>query len=343
MSKYIPLNDNWFFSKGFEPSYLNNFPSQQLVFIPHTVKTLPYNNFCEEIYQMLCSYQKTFSIKKQKKKRYILHFKGVMGYCEVYVNKKMTISHKSGFTPFKVDITNNIKDGENTIVVMVDTFEQFVDQPTYFMKDYLLFGGIYREVYLEETIKNFVSHALAFVKEDHLNIRLLLNIKQPKSTVFHFNVYTKNQLVYYFDREYDLIQSEILVKERMYLEPWTLDNPILYDLEIRTDEDILYRTRFANRQIEFKKDGFYLNEQRVQLIGLNRHQAFPYVGYAMPASAQRKDADILKYQLGVNIVRTTCFPPSRHFLDRCDEIGLLVFNELAIIPNKIKTYTIYYY
>lgn len=48
----------------------------------------------------------------------------------------------------------------------------------------------------------------------------------------------------------------------------------------------------------------------------------------MPSNAQRKDADILKYELGVNTVRSIHYPPSKYFLDRCDEIGLLVFNEI---------------
>ena len=62
--------------------------------------------------------------------------------------------------------------------------------------------------------------------------------------------------------------------------------------------------------------------------GLNWHQAWPYVGYAMPKRAQQDDADILKYELGVNTVRTSHYPQSRHFLDRCDEIGLLVIEEI---------------
>ncbi len=66
----------------------------------------------------------------------------------------------------------------------------------------------------------------------------------------------------------------------------------------------------------------------IKIRGLNRHQSYPYVGYAMPSRVQRKDADILKYELGLNTVRTSHYPQSTHFLDRCDEIGLLVFEEI---------------
>lgn len=66
----------------------------------------------------------------------------------------------------------------------------------------------------------------------------------------------------------------------------------------------------------------------IKLVGLNRHQSYPYVGYAMPKSAQVADADFLKYDLGLNIVRTSHYPQSQHFVNRCDEIGLLVFTEI---------------
>ena len=62
---------------------------------------------------------------------------------------------------------------------------------------------------------------------------------------------------------------------------------------------------------------------------MNRHQSFPYIGYALGQSAQYKDAEILKYDLRINLVRTSHYPQSKHFLNRCDEIGLLVFEEIA--------------
>jgi len=90
------------------------------------------------------------------------------------------------------------------------------------------------------------------------------------------------------------------------------------------------KVRFGFREAEFRADGgFYLNGERVKLFGLNRHQTYPYIGSAAPARLQRKDAEILKYELACNIVRTSHYPQSPHFLDRCDEIGLMVFEEIA--------------
>ena len=86
--------------------------------------------------------------------------------------------------------------------------------------------------------------------------------------------------------------------------------------------------RIGFRRAEFKKDGFYLNGKKIKLRGLNRHQSYPYVGYAMPKSMQQLDADILKRELGANAVRTSHYPQSHYFIERCDEIGLLVFTEI---------------
>ena len=71
-----------------------------------------------------------------------------------------------------------------------------------------------------------------------------------------------------------------------------------------------------------------LNNEKVKLRGINRHQSYAYTGYAMPESMQRLDADIIKNELGMNAVRTSHYPQSKHFLDRCDELGLLVFTEI---------------
>jgi beta-galactosidase len=113
---------------------------------------------------------------------------------------------------------------------------------------------------------------------------------------------------------------------------WDLEQPRLYTVHIRLlqsghaiDEDI---RRIGFREAVFTDHGFSLNGKIIKLRGLDRHQTFPFVGQAMPARVQRKDADILRKNLHCNIVRTSHYPQSRYFLDRCDEIGLLVLEEI---------------
>ena len=83
---------------------------------------------------------------------------------------------------------------------------------------------------------------------------------------------------------------------------------------------------FGFRTAEFRADGFYLNGKKTFLRGLNRHQSFPYIGYAAPESLQREDARILQEELHCTAVRTSHYPQSQYFLDECDRRGLLSRN-----------------
>jgi beta-galactosidase len=113
---------------------------------------------------------------------------------------------------------------------------------------------------------------------------------------------------------------------------WTLENPKLYSVVVHlTNADGSkdeYRARIGFREARYTPAGFMLNGEHVKLRGLNRHQTFPYVGGAMPARVQRRDAWILRRDLHCNIVRTSHYPQSPAFLDACDELGLLVLEEI---------------
>jgi beta-galactosidase len=116
------------------------------------------------------------------------------------------------------------------------------------------------------------------------------------------------------------------------IDRWDLDTPHLYTVHVRllhsghaVDEDT---RRIGFREAMFTDQGFSLNGKIVKLRGLDRHQTFPFVGQAMPARVQRQDAKILRSGLHCNIVRTSHYPQSRHFLDACDEMGLLVLEEI---------------
>jgi len=113
---------------------------------------------------------------------------------------------------------------------------------------------------------------------------------------------------------------------------WDISDPHLYSVHVSVldggrviDEET---RRFGFRDAVFTDHGFSLNGKIVKLRGLDRHQTFPFVGQAMPARVQRQDAKILRNHLHCNIVRTSHYPQSRHFLDCCDEIGLLVLEEI---------------
>ena len=113
---------------------------------------------------------------------------------------------------------------------------------------------------------------------------------------------------------------------------WDIENPHLYTVKTQlvVDDKVVDEVQetIGFRSSEFRKNGYYLNGRRIKLRGLNRHQSYPYAGYAMPESMQRLDAKILKEELALNAVRTSHYPQSHYFLDECDRLGLLVFTEI---------------
>lgn len=112
----------------------------------------------------------------------------------------------------------------------------------------------------------------------------------------------------------------------------SVDSPNLYPLTVSLIEDGTVIDEFQSmvgfRTISSDLHGIYLNGEKIKIRGLNRHQSYSYEGYAMPERVERRDARILKYELGLNTVRTSHYPNSHAFIDECDRIGLLVFTEI---------------
>jgi beta-galactosidase len=116
------------------------------------------------------------------------------------------------------------------------------------------------------------------------------------------------------------------------IELWDIERPRLYTVQVdlfsgKSLADCDSR-RIGFRQAVFTEHGFELNGKVVKLRALNCHQTFPFAGSAMPRRVQRRDAEILRRDFKCNIVRTSHYPQSRHFLDACDELGLLVLEEM---------------
>ena len=111
---------------------------------------------------------------------------------------------------------------------------------------------------------------------------------------------------------------------------WSPDTPKLYQVTamlVANGVTHSYDVNTGFRQATFATDGFHLNGQRLEIFGLNRHQLFPYTGMAASARLQRRDAEILRTELNCNMVRCSHYPQSPDFLDACDELGLMVWEE----------------
>ncbi len=336
MRTVYPLNFGWKYSPEFKEEMVKkSFDDSKLltVDIPHANKELPLNYFDEKSYQFKSLYRKHFSLDGGKKegKRYLLHFEGAAVYSRVYLNGKFIGEYKGAYNRFSFDITEGVRDRNNVIAVELDSSEREEIPPFGNVVDYLVYGGIYREVWLEEVSEIYIDDV--FVRpENVLNKKKLINadiaLSEKSSGKLYFELKDENGGSV-AKRECEFSGRVINIKWAVEgVELWDIDSPRLYTLEVTLGESDKKSVRFGFRVASFKRDGFYLNGKLIKIRGLNRHQSYPYVGYAMPESVQKADADLLKYKLGVNLVRTSHYPNSIHFLDRCDEIGLLVFTEI---------------
>ncbi|MCX5775158.1 MAG: hypothetical protein NTV44_02200 [Firmicutes bacterium] len=318
------LNFGWSYIPKFQEKYLEAFPKEALkIDIPHTNQQLPFNYFNEESSQFISSYELFFDLEKDHEgKSVIIHFEGIMAKAKIYLNGHYLGEFVSAYLPFEIDISEKVISKHNRLVAIVDSHEDPEIPPFGENMDYITYGGIYREVYLE--IRNPIYiETLEIISDDkgHMEIRSKLHNPDGIHAEMIYQLFEKDMVIAKFSsNSYALKDFKV----------WDIAHPILYTLKAELmspfgpDEKSI---RFGFRSVKFQSNGFYLNGQHIKLVGLNRHQSFPYVGYAAPQSLQEKDADILKFEMGVNIVRSSHYPPSEHFLNRCDEIGLLVFDE----------------
>lgn len=333
----IYLNDDWEFTEVFNEAFLNGTEKdceKMTVRLPHSCKELPYHYFDEAEYQMVCAYRKEIPVPEEwNGKRVLLTVDGAAHYAEVFVNGDKCGEHYSGYTAFTVELNKVLNYGStNTIVIKVDSRENLNIPPFGFVIDYMTYGGIYRDVYLD--IKEACYIEDVFV-QPRINGSIRSEIRVCTSGSEACRV--RQSVVTESGREvlaegtvqdgYVCLQG---VVENVVL--WDVEHPNLYTIEteLLQEENCpdVRRDVIGFRQAEFCRDGFYLNGKKLKIRGLNRHQSYPYVGYAMPESMQRFDADVLKHELGCNAVRTSHYPQSHYFLDQCDRNGLLVFTEI---------------
>lgn len=344
MDRKWNLNLDWYFKPEFceEEVCGENLEGYIQVNLPHTVKELPYSCFSHTETALCSTYVKKFVLPSEGVgKNAVIEFEGVMAQHKLYVNGEKAGSHQGGYSRWRCDITRWLRDGENTLTVMVDSREDRNVPPFGYTIDFLTYGGIYRDVNLYFTDEAWIDNLL-FRYELCDGIAVMTPELQLENRGAAFDgeavleLWDKEGCVMKWTRAITVAEgrSAVLLEAEKYKEPrlWSLDDPYLYTVKatlIKNNAPLdSCRVRTGFRTVECKPEGFYLNGEQIKLVGLDRHQSYPYSGYAMPARAQKKDAEILHDYLHVNTVRTSHYMQSEDFLDRCDELGLLVFAEI---------------
>ena len=330
MREVVQLNYGWEYVDSFTSAFASgggeNITSVNL---PHSCAQTPFDYFDEGLYQKVCGYRKSIDIPPSAEGKRIILIIGAAGHsAQVYVNgKPCGERHNCGYTQFEVELTDAVSPGENALVsIEVDSRETQNIPPFGHVIDYMTYGGLYREVRLEIRDACHIADIFA-MPEKSGKLTVQCQAEGNPDSVRHTLFLDGKEVC---GTSSDSVETNTLNVPDVKV--WDIDSPVLYTLVSETvkNGEITDRveTRIGFREAVFKKDGFYLNGRKLKLVGLNRHQSYPYVGYAMPASMQRYDADILKNELGLNAVRTSHYPQSQHFIDRCDELGLLVFTEI---------------
>lgn len=345
-----PINRNWRFTRT--PSDAARAPrfddsAFERVTIPHANIRLPWHGFDEKDFAFVSLYRRRFKLPAGLKGRHVfVDFEGAMTASTVFINGVRLGEYKGGFTPFSFELTPHIDwDGDNVLAVELDSTERADIPPFGERIDYLTFGGIYREVSLRVVASSFLENIFA-VPKDVLTrpsvdvtcfVQHLVAAKAPMRldvTLLDGDkvIARANKAVDASAATADPVPHRVTLASLPKVTLWDLDHPRLYTVQVKlTAQDHVIDQddrRIGFRQARFTDRGFELNGRIVKLRGLDRHQTFPFIGQAMPARVQRRDAEILKKNLKCNIVRTSHYPQSRHFIDACDELGLLVLEEI---------------
>lgn len=323
----ISLCNSWEFTAEWSDAFLEGKGEAESVRIPHTVKEIPLHYAGPEEYELICGYRRSLDIPGEYMgKRLLLQFDGAAHIATVYVNGIETATHRCGYTAFRVEITDLVNyGGKNTVAVKLDTTENGSIPPFGFVIDYLTYGGLYREVWLDVRDKSYIEDIYVTTPAlDRVHVKLTVD-GEPRPALVRIMDGEKCCAEKIGDTAFDIAVPGA--------ESWDIDQPKLYTCHVSLldDDNIVtdsMSTTFGFRTVEFKADGLYLNGKRVFMRGLNRHQNYPYIGYAATEHLQREDARILKEELQCNAVRTSHYPQSRHFIDECDRLGLLVFTEI---------------
>ncbi len=307
-------------------------------------------------WQGTCWYRKRFSLGPETAGRKVfLNFDGAMNVADVWLNGEHLGRHMGGWLPFGFDISDRVRTGgENLVAVRLDNRDNPVTGPKPLPQlDFNPYHGLYRGVHLIVKDPLHITDPILADKPASGGLFVTYPDVSPEQATVRVQVHVRNDgvearefgvRVRLFDAEgrvaaavhsplaalapgedREVIQDLIVLAPRL----WSPRTPDLYTLhaeivenEVVVDDEM---TRVGIRHIEISKDGFRINGERMFLRGTNRHQEYPYIGYALSDAAQYRDARKIK-DAGFDYIRLSHYPHSPAFMDACDELGLVVMD-----------------
>ena len=348
IARTYSFNAGWLFGEYADGSDQERYDDTGFrpVTLPHCVTPLSWRDWKPSAWERIWVYRKHFDGAGLLDGRVLVDFDGVMVNASVVINGQLVSSHIGGYLPWSAELTGHLRPGHNVLAVVVDSRwlpvppEGAANGPA--SVDFLQPGGIYRDVMLRLLPDAFLSDVFAQPADvlssgRRVDIQCTIDaataLPAPMQLSAELSDGTRKIAA---TRTLNTLPAGATIIGLQLtglgdIELWSPQSPKLYELTttLRAPGAGTHsvRQRIGFREAAFRPDGFFLNGERLKIFGLNRHQLFPYAGMAMPARVQRRDAEIIKNDFNCNMVRCSHYPQSRHFLDACDELGLMVWEE----------------
>lgn len=355
-STKVLFNNNWQFAiADAEFEEIESIGKWEAVSLPHTPVIAP--KVMEGQWQGTCWYKKDFEIPASAKgQRLMLRFEGAMNVSEFWVNGQQVKKHLGGYLPVVFDFTEQALPGKkNTIVVKLDNTDNKITGPKPMRRlDFNMHGGLYRDAWLITKNQLHITDPILANKTAGGGIFVSYPKVSKELAVVQVQTHVSNQdksshsflVINELWKDQKMVASGLSSKTSLEAgsdtalstsievknpELWSPASPSLYTLKTKViangKELDGESTRIGIRHIEVTKGSFKINGEEMFLRGVNRHQEYPYVGYALSNDAQYRDAYKIK-SAGFDYVRLSHYPHSPAFMDACDELGLVVLDAI---------------
>ena len=337
----ININSNWNYLENDtnQLSDAKNATNWSTINLPHSWNSEDVTDNNPGYRRSASWYQKNLTLSNiDRNKLYHLYFEGANITTKVYVNGKEAGGHIGGYIGFTIDITNYIVSGNNDIMVRVDNSYNPEIIPSQ-KSDFFIYGGITRDVWLLSMAKNHIEKikiTTPNVSEKSANLSIVASLA-PTSSLSKFTysaqlLNPKGKIVATKKGDFIGTSTAIIFDKIKNPELWDTKTPNLYSATITLSENGKIIDEVSDkvgfRWFEFKDNGpFFLNGKRLLIRGTHRHEENAGVGAAMTNEQHRKDMESIK-EMGANFVRLAHYPQDPEIYKTCDELGLLVWDEL---------------
>ena len=272
-------------------------------------------------------YQRTFTAKAEPGTRRFLYFAGVSTRCNIYLNGKKIISHEGSFTPFQIEVTEALKDGENLLVCEVNNNRR-VDAIPAMSYDWWNYGGITRDVMLVTVPTQYIADYFVRLEKGKKDV-IALSVSLSEAVAGKKVTVKIPELKVNCEMTTDAQgKAEASVKVRS-LQRWSPESPKLYNIEIASPEDKVTES-IGFRNIDTRGTKVFLNDKEIFLRSISFHEEIPQ---RMGRAFSPADADMLLSEaraLGVNTIRLAHYPQNEYIVRKAEQMGFLLWEEIPV-------------